>query len=239
MVVAPTEATNVAVVGTVQPQFKTDFGFRMLGRLIARPVNVGETVAKGQALAAVDPFAAELAVRSALAQLSTAQGQLANASGIAERQRILIETGATTKATLDSAEQSNAAAQSAVVQRSVQPDQGARAIRLHQGQRRLRWRRHRGRRRSRAGRGTRPDRRHGGAARHSRGRDRRGRRPGERTADRHAAGGDAATRPADPRRRQGARDRPAVRRGRRAAAASASPSTRRRKASGSAPPSQP
>jgi RND family efflux transporter MFP subunit len=116
MVVAPTEATNVAVVGTVQPQFKTDFGFRMLGRLIARPVNVGETVAKGQALAAVDPFAAELAVRSALAQLSTAQGQLANASGIAERQRILIETGATTKATLDSAEQSNAAAQAAVVQ---------------------------------------------------------------------------------------------------------------------------
>ncbi len=116
MVVAPMEATNVAVVGTIQPRYKTDFGFRMLGRLIARPVNVGEAVAKGQALAAVDPFAAELAVRSALAQLSTAQGQLANASGNAERQRILIETGATTKATLDSAEQSNAAAQAAVVQ---------------------------------------------------------------------------------------------------------------------------
>jgi RND family efflux transporter MFP subunit len=99
----------------VQPQFKTDYGFRMLGRLIARPVNIGETVEKGQALAAVDPFAAELAVRSALAELSTAQGQLANASGIAERQRTLIETGATTKATLDSAEQSNAAAQAAVI----------------------------------------------------------------------------------------------------------------------------
>ena len=115
MLVAPLEATNVAVVGTVQPQFKTDYGFRMLGRLIARPVNIGETVEKGQALAAVDPFAAELAVRSALAELSTAQGQLANASGIAERQRTLIETGATTKATLDSAEQSNAAAQAAVI----------------------------------------------------------------------------------------------------------------------------
>jgi RND family efflux transporter MFP subunit len=115
MLVAPLEATNVAVVGTVQPQFKTDYGFRMLGRLIARPINIGETVEKGQALAAVDPFAAELAVRSALAELSTAQGQLANASGIAERQRTLIETGATTKATLDSAEQSNAAAQAAVI----------------------------------------------------------------------------------------------------------------------------
>lgn len=115
MVVAPVEATNVAVVGTVQPQFKTDFGFRMLGRLIARSVNVGETVEKGQPLAAVDPFAAELAVRSALAEVSTAQGQLANASGTADRQRTLIETGATTKATLDTAEQGNAAAQAAVI----------------------------------------------------------------------------------------------------------------------------
>lgn len=115
MVVAPNEATNVAVVGTLQPQFKTDFGFRMLGRLIARSVNVGETVEKGQPLAAVDPFAAELAVRSALAEVSTAQGQLANASGTADRQRTLIETGATTKATLDTAEQGNAAAQAAVI----------------------------------------------------------------------------------------------------------------------------
>ena len=115
VVVAPLEASNVAVVGTVQPQFKTDYGFRMLGRLIARPVNIGEAVEKGQALAAVDPYAAELAVRSALAELSTAQGQLVNASGTAERQRTLLDTGATTKATLDAAEQSSAAAQAAVI----------------------------------------------------------------------------------------------------------------------------
>jgi RND family efflux transporter MFP subunit len=115
MVIAPLEATTVAVVGTVQPQFKTDYGFRMLGRLIARPVNVGDTVAAGQALAAVDPFAAEFAVRSSLADLTTAQGQLVNAAATAERQRTLIETGATTKATLDSAEQSNAAAQASVI----------------------------------------------------------------------------------------------------------------------------
>jgi RND family efflux transporter MFP subunit len=115
MVIAPLEAATVAVVGTVQPQFKTDYGFRMLGRLIARPVNVGDTVAAGQALAAVDPFAAEFAVRSSQADLSTAQGQLVNAAATAERQRTLIETGATTKATLDAAEQSNAAAQASVI----------------------------------------------------------------------------------------------------------------------------
>jgi RND family efflux transporter MFP subunit len=115
MVVAPPEATNIAVVGTVQPQFKTDYAFRMPGRLIARPVNVGDIVEKGQTLAAVDPFAAELAVRSSLAELSIAKGQLARASGSANRQSTLIETGATTKAELDSADQSHAAAQATVV----------------------------------------------------------------------------------------------------------------------------
>lgn len=113
--VAPIEAANVAVVGTVEPRYKTDYGFRMLGRLIARPVNVGDSVEKGQLIAAVDPFAAELSVRSATADVATAQAQLVNASGTANRQRALIESGATTKATLDSAEQGDAAAQAAVV----------------------------------------------------------------------------------------------------------------------------
>jgi RND family efflux transporter MFP subunit len=115
MVVSAVQATNAAIVGTVQPQIKTDFSFRMLGRLIARPVNVGDVVEKGQALAAVDPAALELAVRSSMAELSTAQAQLANASGTEERQRTLLETSATTKATFESAEQGRAAAQSAVI----------------------------------------------------------------------------------------------------------------------------
>jgi RND family efflux transporter MFP subunit len=115
MVVSAVQTTNVAIVGTVQPQIKTDFSFRMLGRLTARPVNVGDPVEKGQVLAAVDPAALELAVRSAMAELSTAQAQLANASGTEDRQRTLLETSATTKATFESAEQGKAAAQSAVI----------------------------------------------------------------------------------------------------------------------------
>ncbi|QDM27066.1 efflux RND transporter periplasmic adaptor subunit [Tardiphaga sp. vice304] len=115
MVVEPLEAATVSVVGTVQPQFKTDYGFRMLGRLISRPVNVGDTVAAGQMLASVDAFAAEFAVRSSLADLTTAQGKLVNAAATAQRQRTLIETDATTKATLDSADESNAAAEASVI----------------------------------------------------------------------------------------------------------------------------
>lgn len=115
MVVTPVGARNINIVGTVQPRFSTDYGFRMIGRLIARPVDVGEIVKKDQTLAAVDAIAAELAVRASLAALTTAQGQAVNAAGTAERQRKLIETGATSNATVDSAEQANAAAQASVI----------------------------------------------------------------------------------------------------------------------------
>jgi RND family efflux transporter MFP subunit len=92
-------------VGSVQPRYETHLGFRVLGRLIARPVDVGDRVAEGQTIAAIDPTALELAVRSAKADLSKAQALLDNAIGTDERKKILIKTDATTKQTLDDAEQ--------------------------------------------------------------------------------------------------------------------------------------
>ena len=115
VIVSSAEARNVVIVGTVQPQIKTDFSFRTLGRLIARPVNVGDTVREGETLAAIDPAALELAVRSASAELSKSQAQLANASGTEDRQRTLLEKNVTSKATFETAEQATAAAQSTLV----------------------------------------------------------------------------------------------------------------------------
>ncbi len=109
--VAPARSGGVAVVGTVEPRFKTDLGFRVLGRLIVRPVNIGDLVEQGRMVAAIDPAALELAVRSARAELSKSQAQLANTSAAEERQRILIRTDSTTKAILDSAVQARAGAQ--------------------------------------------------------------------------------------------------------------------------------
>lgn len=114
-VVAPASVDNAVIVGTVQPQFKTDLSFRVLGRLVARSVNVGDSVDKGQIVAAIDPASLELAVRSAIADVSSAQAQLTNASGAEGRQRTLLETDATSKATLETAEQSRAAAQASVI----------------------------------------------------------------------------------------------------------------------------
>src|ERR1700730_2979474 len=110
-VLRPAASDSTVAVGTVQPRYETNLGFRVLGRLIARPVNVGDLVAEGQMVAAIDPTALELAVRSAKADLSKAQALLENAVGTEERKRILIKTDATTKQTLDDAEQVRAGAQ--------------------------------------------------------------------------------------------------------------------------------
>lgn len=106
---------NAVIVGTVQPQFKADLGFRVLGRLIARPVSVGDMVQDGEVVAAIDPAALELAVRASEANLSSSQAQLINATGVEARQRALNESSVTTKASLEAAEQSRAATQAAVV----------------------------------------------------------------------------------------------------------------------------
>src|SRR6202022_3742774 len=59
----------------------------------------------------IDPTALALAVRSAKADFSKAEALLENAIGTEERKRILIKTEATTKQTLDDAEQVRAGAQ--------------------------------------------------------------------------------------------------------------------------------
>jgi multidrug efflux pump subunit AcrA (membrane-fusion protein) len=89
-VLQPASTDSTMVVGTVQPRYETNLGSRLLGRLIARPVNVGDLVAEGQTVAAIDPTALELAVRSAKADLSKAEALLENAigkSGAALRQK--------------------------------------------------------------------------------------------------------------------------------------------------------
>ena len=108
-------ANASTVTGTIEPRYKADLSFRVLGRLIARPVFVGDMVKQDQVVAAIDPAALELAVRAAAAEVSRSQAQLINATGTEGRQRTLLETDATTKATLESAEQSRAAAQASVV----------------------------------------------------------------------------------------------------------------------------
>jgi RND family efflux transporter MFP subunit len=110
-ILQPAASGSAVAIGTVQPRYETNLGFRVMGRLISRPVSVGDVVANGQVIAAVDPIALELAVRAAKANLSKAQALLENAIGTEDRKRILIRSDATTRQTLDDAEQLRAGAE--------------------------------------------------------------------------------------------------------------------------------
>jgi len=113
-VLEPSQSGGTVAVGVVEPRFKTDLAFRVLGRLTARPVNVGDLVAQDQTVGTIDATALELAVRAAKAELAKAEAQLANARATEERQRTLITSDATTKQTLDNAEQARAGAEASV-----------------------------------------------------------------------------------------------------------------------------
>ena len=114
MVLEPIRTEGTFTVGVVEPQYKTNLAFRILGRLTGRPVYVGDLVSEGQAVGVIDSTALELAVRSAKAELAKAKAQLATARATEERQQTLITTDATTKQTLDNAEQARAGADASV-----------------------------------------------------------------------------------------------------------------------------
>jgi membrane fusion protein, multidrug efflux system len=107
-------ADDAVAVGVVEPRYKTNLGFRVLGRLTTRPVYVGDLVNEGQTVGVVDSTALELAVRAAKGQLARAEAQFATVRATEERQRTLIITDATTKQTLDNAEQARAGAEATV-----------------------------------------------------------------------------------------------------------------------------
>ncbi|RWX78768.1 efflux RND transporter periplasmic adaptor subunit [Neorhizobium lilium] len=105
VVAAETPADTLRLPGTIQPKFETQLGFRVLGRLIARNVSVGDVVKKGDVVAAIDPLSLELAVRSSQSDLSNAQAGLRNAQSTQQRQLLLAESRSGTAAALEQAQQ--------------------------------------------------------------------------------------------------------------------------------------
>ncbi|MHC2278483.1 RND family efflux transporter MFP subunit [Bradyrhizobium diazoefficiens] len=113
LLLAADHADDAVAVGVIEPRYKTNLGFRVLGRLIT-PVYVGDLVTEGQTVGTIDSTALELAVRAAKGQLAKAEAQFATARATEERQRTLITTDATTKQALDNAEQARAGAEATV-----------------------------------------------------------------------------------------------------------------------------
>ena len=86
-------ASAVAYTGTVRARHEVDLGFRAGGRIAERLVEVGESVTAGQPLARLDPADLALALRSAEADLASAEAQSRQAANDAARSRALLAAG--------------------------------------------------------------------------------------------------------------------------------------------------
>ncbi|TIO05826.1 MAG: efflux RND transporter periplasmic adaptor subunit [Mesorhizobium sp.] len=114
IVVEPRTSQVFGFAGSVEPQFSADLAFRLLGRVVARDVNVGDIVSKGTTIAALDPTGLDLAAQAAKAELSNAEAQFANAAASEERQRQLLAAANTSQAVFDAARQARQAAEAGV-----------------------------------------------------------------------------------------------------------------------------
>lgn len=111
VIVEPTSINDGGFTGTIEPRYSTDLAFRVLGRVISRPVNVGDLVRRGATVATIDPAALDLNVQASRADLASAQAQATNAMASEERQRILLQGNNISQAAYDAAKQARDSAE--------------------------------------------------------------------------------------------------------------------------------
>lgn len=90
MVVGANSASNnMVLVGEVRPRYESNQGFRIDGKVIARKVETGTQVKKGQIIASIDAADASLNTAAAAANVRAAEASYALAAAEVERQRQL------------------------------------------------------------------------------------------------------------------------------------------------------
>jgi RND family efflux transporter MFP subunit len=104
VIVAPQAEAEAAFAGTVEARYESIQGFRVLGRIIARDVNIGDPVKQGERLAALDPTPFQLALRNAEADLARTEAHRQQANLDVARQRQLFGKGVTAKADFEAAQ---------------------------------------------------------------------------------------------------------------------------------------
>jgi RND family efflux transporter MFP subunit len=90
-------------VGEIRPRQESDLGFRVSGKLTSRAVDVGFAVKKGDLLARIDDQDYQNRLKSAEAELNSAEAVLSEAQGAEGRLRQLLSSGTTTRANYDAA----------------------------------------------------------------------------------------------------------------------------------------
>jgi RND family efflux transporter MFP subunit len=88
---------TLSLTGEIQPRYQADIGFRVSGKILERPVDVGTDVKKGDLLARLDPqqYRQDLAV--AKADVAAADAEVTRSQAQELRQRELLKNGYTTR----------------------------------------------------------------------------------------------------------------------------------------------
>jgi RND family efflux transporter MFP subunit len=105
---------TISLTGQIQAKDQVNLAFRIGGRLQERNVTVGDPVAPGQIVARIESQDYQNALRSAAADLASAQAVLANAQATEGRQSELLSKGFATRVQYDQAEQQLKTAQAQV-----------------------------------------------------------------------------------------------------------------------------
>jgi RND family efflux transporter MFP subunit len=90
-------------IGEVKPRYESDLSFRVAGKVLVRRVDVGAPVKKGDTLATLDTRDYQNRLRSAEADVASAEAELVEARGSEERQAKLLKGGWTPRAKYDAA----------------------------------------------------------------------------------------------------------------------------------------
>ena len=105
---------DVQLSGEIQAENTVALAFRIGGRVVERPVNVGDRIAAGQLVARLDPQTEQNALTAAKAALSAARGEVGTARNAFERQDQLMAQGFTTRPRFDQALQAKSTAEAAL-----------------------------------------------------------------------------------------------------------------------------
>ena len=105
-----------AYAGTIEPRYSSTLAFRVVGRVVARDANVGDSVKKNARLAALDPLPYDLAVNAARAGLADAEAQFANAQAAEQRLQALFAENHVPTQDLEAAQQAREATTAGVTQ---------------------------------------------------------------------------------------------------------------------------
>lgn len=92
---------TLSLTGEIQPRYQADIGFRVSGKILQRPVDVGTEVKKDDLIARLDPQQFRQDLEVAKSEVAAAQAEVTRSQAQEARQRELLKNGHTTQVKYD------------------------------------------------------------------------------------------------------------------------------------------